>query len=131
MKSDPDAVADEVKSRILLDSKQRGDFSRVHPFPPTSADVPDDFDARLVILGVEYTHIKDQESPAIVAAKAMLESRGSSPRIYKNTLVFLASDKTRLTDLDESVRHYLAWNSIVQESEESEGQEPSLNLDAH
>ena len=131
LKSDPDAVADEVKSRILLDSKQRGDFSRVHPFPPTNADVPDDFDARLVILGVEYTHIKDQESPAIVAAKAMLESRGSSPRIYKNTLVFLASDKTRLTDLDESVRHYLAWNSIVQESEESEGQEPSLNLDAH
>jgi len=131
MKSDPDAVADEVKSRILLDSKQRGDFSRVHPFPPTSADVPDDFDARLVILGVEYTHIKDQESPAIVAAKAMLENRGGSPRIYKNTLVFLASDKTRLADLDESVRHYLAWNSIVEESEESDGQEPTLNLDAH
>ncbi|MEI6391056.1 MAG: Swt1 family HEPN domain-containing protein [Verrucomicrobiota bacterium] len=131
MKSDPDAVVDEVKSRILLESKQRGDFSRVHPFPPTSADIPDDFVARLVILGVEYTHIKDQESPAIVAAKAMLENRGSSPRIYKNTLVFLASDKTRLTDLDESVRHYLAWNSIVEESEESEGQEPTLNLDAH
>jgi hypothetical protein len=100
----------------------------VHPFPPTNADVPDDPDARLVILGVEYPNVKDQESPAIVAAKTMMESRGNSPRLYKNALVFLACDKTRLADLDQAVRYFLAWNSIV---EESEGDEPSLNLDAH
>ena len=58
----------------------------------------------------------------------MLESRGSAPRIYKNTLVFLAADRARLADLDEAVRYYLAWNSIV---EESEGDEPQLNLDAN
>jgi len=128
LKSDPDAAAEEIKKRIAQDAKQRGDFSRVHPFPPTNADVPDDPDARLVILGVEYPHVKDQESPALGAAKAMLESRGNSPRLYKNALVFLACDKTRLTDLDQAVRYFLAWNSIV---EESEGDEPSLNLDAH
>jgi hypothetical protein len=128
LKSDPDAVADEVKKRVIQDAKQRGDFSRLHPFPPTNADVPDDSDARLVILGVEYPHIKDQESQALVAAKAMLDSRGSAPRLYRNSLVFLAVDRTRLTDLDQAVRYYLAWNSIVQESE---GDEPPLNLDAH
>jgi predicted AAA+ superfamily ATPase len=131
LKSDPDAVADEVKTRILHDTKQRGDFSRLHAFPPNNGDVPDDSDARLVILGVEFPHVKDQDSPAVAAAKAMLESRGNAPRLYRNALVFLTADRTRLADLDESVRHYLAWNSIVEESEEFEGKEPPLNLDAH
>jgi ribosomal protein L10 len=37
-----------------------------------------------------------------------LETRGNTPRLYRNTLVFLAADKTRLQDLDEAVRTYLA-----------------------
>jgi hypothetical protein len=41
--------------------------------------------------------------------------RGSTPRLYRNTLVFLAVDKTRLQDLDEAVRRYLAWESILAE----------------
>ena len=43
--------------------------------------------------------------------------RGSTPRLYRNTLVFLAVDKTRLQDLDEAVRRYLAWESIVDEKD--------------
>src|SRR5262249_41089871 len=35
--------------------------------------------------------------------------------LYRNTLVFLAVDKTRLQDLDEAVRRYLAWESIVRD----------------
>lgn len=128
LKSDPDAVAEEVKKRVLLDARQRGDFNRVHPFPLTSADVPDDADARLVVLGVEYPHVKDQESHALSVAKAMLDTRGTAPRLYRNTLVFLAPDRARLVELDEAVRLFLAWNSIV---EESEGDDPPLNLDAH
>ncbi len=128
LKSDPDAVAEEVKKRVIQDAKQRGDFSRLHPFPPTNADVPDDPDARLVTLGVEYPHVKDQESQALVAARTMLESRGTAPRLYRNALVFLAADRAHLTDLDGATRYYLAWESIVQESE---GDEPPLNLDAH
>ena len=31
--------------------------------------------------------------------------------------MFLAADKTRLQDLDEAVRRFLAWKSIVDESE--------------
>ena len=84
--------------------------------------MPDDVDARLVILGVEYPYTKDTDSPAVAAAKAILDVRGSSPRLLKNTLAFLAADKTKLSDLDESVRRYLAWQSIVDETQE-------LNLD--
>ena len=59
---------------------------------------------------------------AEAAAKAILETRGSAPRLYRNTLVFLAADKTRLQDLDEAARRYLAWESILAEKVE-------LNLD--
>ena len=78
--------------------------------------MPDDLDARLVVLRIEYPYTKDASSPAVAAAKAILESRGSAPRLYRNTLVFLAVDKTRLQDLDEAVRRYLAWESILDEA---------------
>jgi hypothetical protein len=64
------------------------------------------------------------EAYAEVAAKAVLESRGNAPRLYRNTLVFLAADKVRLQDLDEALRKYLAWSSIV-------GEKETLNLDPH
>jgi hypothetical protein len=45
----------------------------------------------------------------------IIESRGNTPRLFRNTLVFLAVDQTRLQDLEEAVRRYLAWESIVAE----------------
>lgn len=48
-----------------------------------------------------------------MAAKEILESGGDTPRLYGNTLVFLAADETRLDDIDDAVRKYLAWASIV------------------
>ena len=123
LKANPDAVAEDIKRRIKLDVRHsRGEFSRVHDFPASNADVPDDPDARLVILGVEYPYTKDVDSAAVAAAKTILESRGSSPRLLKNTLAFAAADKAKLSDLDEAVRRYLAWHSIVDETQE-------LNLD--
>jgi hypothetical protein len=47
-----------------------------------------------------------------------LESRGNTPRLYRNTLVFLAADKTRLQDLDEAARKYLAWVSTLTEQKD-------------
>jgi hypothetical protein len=47
-----------------------------------------------------------------------LETRGNSPRLFQNALAFLAADKTRLQDLDEAVRRYLAWDSILDEKVE-------------
>jgi predicted AAA+ superfamily ATPase len=111
----PDAVEEELYKRIRADIRRQGDFQRVHAFPSSGQDVPDDFDARLVVLGINYPHSREQNSPAEVAAKAILESRGNAPRLYRNTLAFLAVDKTRLQDLDEAVRRFLAWNSIVAE----------------
>ncbi len=81
--------------------------------PPASADVPDEMEARLVVLGPEYPHTaKAKDSPAIVEAKTILDKRGNCPRLFHNMLVFLAADKQRLADLEAGIRQYLAWVSI-------------------
>ncbi|MCC7194161.1 MAG: DUF499 domain-containing protein [Gemmatimonadaceae bacterium] len=124
LKRDPDKVAQELDERLRGDLRKTGDFSRIHPMPRTGADVPDDFDTRLVVLPAEHAYTKEPGSAAENAARAILESRGSTPRLYRNTLVFLAADKVRLQDLDEAVRRFLAWQSILAEKE-------TLNLDPH
>ena len=123
-KRDPEKVATELERRLLHNLTNKGDFNWIHPMPHTGADVRDDQDARLVVLGVAHPYSREGQSAAELAAKTILETRGNSPRIYRNTLVFLAADKTRLQDLDEAARKVLAWNSILAEKD-------SLNLNPY
>lgn len=118
LKRDPDKVGHELEQRLRRNLEQKGEFARVHPMPHSGQDVPDDLDARLVVLGVDYAYSKEANNAAEVAAKAILESRGNTPRLYRNTLVFLAADKTRMQDLDEAARKYLAWESILAEKDQ-------------
>ena len=113
LKREPDKVTQELERRLREELKGRGDFAGVHPVPRSSADVADEREARLVVLPAEHPHAKEGESPARTAAQSILESRGNSPRLYRNALVFLAADKVRLQDLDEAVRKFLAWASIL------------------
>jgi predicted AAA+ superfamily ATPase len=122
LKRDPDKIVHELSLRLRKDLERKGDFSRIHPLPQSGQEVPDDLDARLVVLGVDHPYSREPASAAETAAKAILESRGNTPRLYRNTLVFLAADKTRLQDLDEAARKYLAWESILAEK-------VTLNLD--
>ncbi len=124
LKRDPDKAAQELDERLRSDLRKTGDFSRIHPLPRSGADVPDDLDARLVVLPAEYSYSKEPGSDAETAARTILESRGNTPRLYRNTLVFLAADKVRLQDLDEALRRFLAWESILAEK-------VALNLDPH
>lgn len=117
LRNNPDAVAEEVGKWLRADLRKTGDFNRIHPLPRATGDVADDRDARLVVFGIDQPHTKDDTSPALAAAKEYLQSRGTAPRVYRNTLVFLAADKMRLQDLDEAIRRYLAWSSVVDEAE--------------
>jgi predicted AAA+ superfamily ATPase len=118
LRRDPDKVGQELDARLRADLRRTGDFSGIHPLPRSAGDVPDDLQTRLVVLGVEHPYSKEPGSAAETTAKAILETRGSTPRLYRNTLVFLAADKTRLQDLDEAARRYLAWESILTEKEQ-------------
>ncbi len=118
-------VEDEIIRRVRdLVRRERGDFAGVHAIPAASGDVPDEMDCRLVILGPHSPHrTRSEESKAKSAAQEILEHRGSSPRLYRNMLVFLAPDAERLSELEQAVRSWLAWTSIKQDEEQ-------LNLDA-
>ncbi|NJL27872.1 MAG: ATP-binding protein [Thermoanaerobaculia bacterium] len=122
LKRDPDKVVLEIERRVKLDLRKKGDFHRIHDLPAGSQDVNDDLEASLVVLRTDHPYSREPGNAAEVEAKAILESRGNAPRLYRNTLVFLAADKTRLQDLDEAARRYLAWESILSEKE-------LLNLD--
>jgi predicted AAA+ superfamily ATPase len=126
LKRDPDRVNEEIKRRVRLDLQSRGEFAKIHPFPASSAEVPDELEVRLVVLGVEDTHSREGESPALAQAQKLLDSRGNSPRLYRNTVVFLAADRARLMELDQAVRQFLAWQSIEQDAQSDP---PPLNLD--
>ena len=120
----PDDAAKELEDRLKANLRASGDFDRIHAHPRSGADVPDDLDARLVVLSAEHLCSREPGNAAEAAARAILESRGSAPRLYRNTLVFLAADRVRYQDLDEALRQYLAWTSILADKEE-------LNLDPH
>src|SRR5581483_8781788 len=113
LKRDPDAVVHEVERRLTADLRSKGDFNGIHALPTSSQDVADDLGARLVVLGLHQAYSKEPGNPAEAAARAILETRGTTPRLFRNALVFLAIDSVRLQDLDEAVRGYLAWDSIL------------------
>ena len=121
---DADQLDAELEKRLKADLAEKGGFAKVHVLPLAASDVSDEYDTRLVVLGRNESHAKGDSSSALTASKAILDSRGSAPRLYKNTLVFLAADLTRLQDLDEAIAKYLAWASIVADKD-------TLNLDGH
>ncbi|MCY3923477.1 MAG: Swt1 family HEPN domain-containing protein [Chloroflexi bacterium] len=132
LERDPDKVHAELKRRLEADlgfsprnAGLSGDFARIHLLPRSGAEVPDEQSARLVVLDTDHDFARGQaDIPAEVAARAILDSRGSGPRIFRNSLVFLAADRTRLQDLDDALRRYLAWDSILEEKDQ-------LNLDPY
>jgi len=115
LKRDPDKVLLELDKRLREDLRSTGDFNRIHAMPQSGQDVPDDMEARLVVLGIDCPYSKEQGNAAEKAAKSILETRGNTPRLYRNALVFAAADKVRLQDLDEAARKFLAWESILEE----------------
>ena len=117
-------VRAEIVRRLKLE-RSSGDFANVHVAPPGGEDVADEAQARLVVLSSDHPHIaKSEDSPALAFAREVLNNRGSSPRQYRNMLVFAVADQRALEGLEESVADYLAWSGICERVDE-------LNLDAH
>ena len=114
-----DDVVDAITKRLKPQAQHRGPFASVHVCPETTGDVPDDRPTRFVILPPTATHSKgSEESPAVKLSHEYLDKRGNSPRLYRNALIFLTADRTALDGLKDAVRNDLAWQSIVNESDE-------------
>ena len=96
----------------------RGHFDAVQAAPGSSAEVPDEAGGvRAIVLGIAHPHNGRDESGAMTAAREILMQRGSTPRVYRNVLVFLAAETRQLDNLKEAMRSALAWEGIVRETE--------------
>ena len=113
----------EIETRLRGLRRERP-FAGVHICPKSSLDVPDEQSARLVILGpTDVYRASNQNNVAMNSVAEILNNRGNSPRIYRNMLAFVAPDQDLMSTLKQTVRRYLAWESIKEDSED-------LNLDA-
>lgn len=117
-----DEVHREAVRRLHAEKWRRDDFAAVHVAPETSAEVGDEERARVVVLEPSQGHHQRGDSEAQRAARDILENRGGAPRHYRNMLVFIAADKGNAEAWKKSIREYLAWKGIDEQSEE-------LNLD--
>ena len=115
-------VESELETRLKKLRKEIP-FGGVHGAPASSGDIPDDQIVRLVVLRPKDTHRRGSESSyAIKAVNNILNNRGTSPRIYRNMLAFVAPDESKLGALQQEVKRFLAWTSILSNKED-------LNLD--
>ena len=92
--------------------------------PDSSAEIPDEQSARVVVLGLQHSHkSNDRASAAMREIERIMNSRGNAPRHHRNMLVFIAPDSARAPEWQDSIRKYLAWGSILEDRQ-------ALNLDA-
>ncbi len=118
-----DELHAEIIRRLREQARERGEFVAVHVCPASPGEVPDDSEARLVILAPSAPHTnRDLNSQAMAAAREILDQRASGQRLYRNMLVFLAPDLTRLGELERGSAEYLAWKEI-------DDRRAELNLD--
>ncbi len=116
-----DSLIEIVRAHVR--EKGRDQFAGVHACPASSADVPDDMEVRLVILGPDAAQAaRNTDTPAVRAAEEILKTRGIGQRVFRNMLVFLAPDVQRLAEFRQQVRRFMAWKSIWDDRE-------TLNLD--
>jgi len=95
----------------------QGAFGGIHVFTP-SADVPDDWSLRLVVLPPDASYTKGNTGSARDRALEIVRNRGEQPRQRQNRLIFLAPDNDHVARLKDQVRMLLAWQSIVDDARE-------------
>lgn len=119
---DREDVLPAIRDRVQK-SFASGLFAGVHVFTP-SADIPDDWQMRLVVLPPDAYFTRSGHSVAAEFAQTMLRKRGEQPRFKQNRLIFLAPDYDSVARLRDLTRSMLAWQSIVNDIKDLK-----LNLD--
>lgn len=109
---------DKLLGGYIRSLKDKGPFGSLQVTPGGSADVPDEAEGvRLVVLGYEHPHNGKLSSSAVTEAKDVFLHRGKAPRVYRNTLVFLAADQSAAAGVNEAMRKKLAWESILSDKD--------------
>ncbi len=109
---------DKALAVYINSQRDREHFDAVQVAPGNSGDVPDEAGGvRAVVLGVTHPHNGREKSEALEFGGEILLNRGSTPRVNRNMLVFLAAEARQIGILKDGMRDVLAWESIVRETE--------------
>ncbi|MGN9233944.1 DUF499 domain-containing protein [Atopobiaceae bacterium HCP3S3_D6] len=118
--------AEAIEERIVeivreSERSSRTGFHSVYTCPKSSNEVPDAPCLALAILPPSKTMSRDlSRSDAVAWAADCLVMCGGTMRSNRNMLLFVAADKTALSDARDAVRRELAWKSIDRESDAME-----------
>lgn len=109
-------VADMTIDRLRQQAKHPAVFADVIYAPEDSGEIPESDKVRLVIAGPEHAHDgKSYESKAHAFTRDITASRGNAARQNVNTIVVLAPDQSRWTDLEQALRQWQAWTHVYDE----------------
>jgi len=95
----------EIKSQEerLLRENVRSDKLKAYIWRTESADIPDTSDLKLIVL--------PENNPGVV--KSLLEEKGGSPRVHRNTMFFLVPSPGERAAFGDLVRRYLAYQALL------------------
>jgi len=97
---DPDIKSQEER---LLRDNVKTDKLKAYIWRTESADIPDTPDLKLIVL--------PENNPS--AIKTMLEEKGSSPRVHRNTMFFLVPMLSERASFESSIRRFLAYQILL------------------
>ena len=100
-----DRISDDLVKRIK-EAKlgQNTDDVFAHALPDSPADIPDNPELHFVIVGPEYS--------AVPGADISTPLHAFFDRTYRNNVIILAPDNTRLAGLRSRIRKILGWQGI-------------------
>ncbi len=111
--NEPDVEA-ELRRRIAaVPALREADAGvAVHILPKSPADVPDNLELRYLVLGPECAVEPGKALPAEVEAYFDQVTGPQNPRIYRNNVIALVPEASRMAGLRNRVREYLAWDRV-------------------
>ncbi len=108
---------DKVLIEYATNVSDWGHFDSIQVAPRDSSDIPDEAGGiRAVVLGVDHPHNGKKGSEAATEAFNILSQRGNAPRVYRNTLIFIAAESRQIDSLKDAMRNYLAWEEIQRDA---------------
>jgi hypothetical protein len=90
------------------------EFGGVIIAPEATSDVPESEQVRLVVLHPRHTLTgKIRDGAGWEFVEELLRSRGSAARHNANTIIVVAADSNRWTEVEEALRTHMAWAQIA------------------
>lgn len=113
-----DVKDNEINAEILQMIKQSVmTISKVKVLVDPSGDVPEQKQLTFVVMHPKYTVAAggNVSRSAELAIKQMAQMKGSSQRVYRNTMLYLLSSEAGKAAMSMKLREYLACDKIIKE----------------